>query len=199
VDGGVDFGNPFIDLSPRKNPLKKRIVSAVIALSSLAIASPLQAHSGGTDGSGCHNNHSTGDYHCHGGGSSGGGRISAPSNIPLRDYPYLRQNQNDDRTSAPSNIPLRDATSPRQNQSRRVSTPNAACPVEEGGYNAKTTDLVNLRTGPSTASPIIAVLQPGTKLKIHSWRNTDDGGRWAWLTTETGKDGWAAGAYLDCL
>lgn len=29
-------------------------------------ASTAGAHSGGTDASGCHTNHSTGDYHCHG-------------------------------------------------------------------------------------------------------------------------------------
>ncbi len=39
-----------------------------IALLSTTIfftASAVNAHSGGTNGSGCHTNHSTGDYHCH--------------------------------------------------------------------------------------------------------------------------------------
>jgi hypothetical protein len=31
---------------------------------------PVQAHGGGTNAEGCHNNRKTGDYHCHGGRSA---------------------------------------------------------------------------------------------------------------------------------
>src|SRR5687768_345319 len=33
-------------------------------------AAPAIAHGGGLNAEGCHNNRKTGDYHCHGGGSS---------------------------------------------------------------------------------------------------------------------------------
>jgi len=35
------------------------------ALTALALAQPAQAHGGGLNRQGCHNNHSTGTYHCH--------------------------------------------------------------------------------------------------------------------------------------
>lgn len=39
----------------------------LIALFSFLITTSAFSHSGGTDSSGCHYNHKTGDYHCHGG------------------------------------------------------------------------------------------------------------------------------------
>lgn len=42
----------------------------VLAASVLLFSSSIFAHSGRTNGSGCHNNNKTGGYHCHGGGSS---------------------------------------------------------------------------------------------------------------------------------
>jgi len=42
----------------------KKIILAVLFL--VSISTSALAHSGGTDASGCHTNHKTGDYHCHG-------------------------------------------------------------------------------------------------------------------------------------
>ena len=50
-----------------------RTLIASTALTVLALkSSPAEAHGGGLDASGCHTNHKTGDYHCHGGGRSRG-------------------------------------------------------------------------------------------------------------------------------
>lgn len=45
------------------------------------------AHPGGTDASGCHNDHKNGSYHCHEGGSSGGfsGSSGSSNAIPIND------------------------------------------------------------------------------------------------------------------
>ena len=44
--------------------MKTVVLALVCAV--LAAAGPAAfAHSGGTNSSGCHTNHSTGDYHCH--------------------------------------------------------------------------------------------------------------------------------------
>lgn len=48
----------------------------------LSSFSPVSAHSGRTDSSGCHTNHSTGDYHCHGGGTAKTARTEARSFAP---------------------------------------------------------------------------------------------------------------------
>lgn len=37
----------------------------LIAIALLLASGYVFAHSGGTDDSGCHRNHKTGDYHCH--------------------------------------------------------------------------------------------------------------------------------------
>ncbi|MBR9874898.1 MULTISPECIES: YHYH domain-containing protein [Vibrio] len=37
----------------------------LVLLVSLGVTSAAFAHSGGTNSSGCHTNHKTGDYHCH--------------------------------------------------------------------------------------------------------------------------------------
>lgn len=48
----------------------KRILNIlVLAVFMVILSTPVFAHSGRTDGSGCHTNRKTGDYHCHGGGS----------------------------------------------------------------------------------------------------------------------------------
>ncbi|MDO2950580.1 YHYH domain-containing protein [Aeromonas simiae] len=36
-----------------------------LALIGLALSAAAIAHSGGTNSSGCHTNHQTGEYHCH--------------------------------------------------------------------------------------------------------------------------------------
>ena len=46
-----------------------------------------RAHGGGTNSSGCHTNRSTGDYHCHGSGSSTGGSTYTPSSSWLYGTP----------------------------------------------------------------------------------------------------------------
>ena len=40
----------------------------LLASALLAVAAPLQAHSGRTDASGCHHDRRNGGHHCHGGG-----------------------------------------------------------------------------------------------------------------------------------
>ncbi|MEK1925055.1 MAG: YHYH domain-containing protein [Rhizobium giardinii] len=37
----------------------------IVLLALFGALGPSFAHSGGTDASGCHYNHQTGDYHCH--------------------------------------------------------------------------------------------------------------------------------------
>ncbi|WP_437612862.1 YHYH domain-containing protein [Erwinia sp. V71] len=43
----------------------RKIASMLLVLLAFSVAPPSFAHSGGTDSSGCHTNHKTGDYHCH--------------------------------------------------------------------------------------------------------------------------------------
>ena len=51
--------------------MMNRTLIALAALTVLVLKSnPAEAHGGGTDANGCHTNHKTGDYHCHGGGRS---------------------------------------------------------------------------------------------------------------------------------
>lgn len=40
-------------------------MKTIITIALLLAAGFAQAHSGGTDSSGCHNDHKTGGYHCH--------------------------------------------------------------------------------------------------------------------------------------
>jgi hypothetical protein len=47
------------------------------ALAGAAAPMQVQAHPGGLNAQGCHNNRKTGDYHCHGGGSGGPSRPKA--------------------------------------------------------------------------------------------------------------------------
>jgi hypothetical protein len=55
---------------------------------SCSIATPLSAHGGGLDRSGCHNNRRTGDYHCHRGGEAP--PVLFRSNPPVADRPRER-------------------------------------------------------------------------------------------------------------
>ena len=43
----------------------KTLIASVMFLFLLVSVEPAFSHSGGTDSSGCHMNHQTGDYHCH--------------------------------------------------------------------------------------------------------------------------------------
>ena len=43
----------------------KTLIASVMFLFLLVSVEPAFSHSGGTDSSGCHMNHKTGDYHCH--------------------------------------------------------------------------------------------------------------------------------------
>ena len=57
--------------------MKKKIIIAIAALFAISAgaaglyatdhnhSSIVDSHSGGTNSDGCHNNHKTGDYHCH--------------------------------------------------------------------------------------------------------------------------------------
>lgn len=47
----------------RNKGMKLKITIVLLAL--FGALGPSFAHSGGTDASGCHYNHKTGDYHCH--------------------------------------------------------------------------------------------------------------------------------------
>lgn len=46
-----------------------------------SVGLPVQAHPGGLNAEGCHNNRKTGDYHCHRGGGSAPGRSSEARNF----------------------------------------------------------------------------------------------------------------------
>jgi len=51
--------------------MKKIILAAaVLFVGMVLLTGPSFAHSGGLNKEGCHNNHKTGDYHCHGEGNS---------------------------------------------------------------------------------------------------------------------------------
>ena len=60
--------------------IKVSFISFLLFPSLLIVGSSSSyAHSGRTNSSGCHTNHSTGDYHCHNGGSSSSGASPSPS------------------------------------------------------------------------------------------------------------------------
>ena len=42
-----------------------KIINLTVFVSSIILAFAVQAHGGGLNAEGCHNNHKTGDYHCH--------------------------------------------------------------------------------------------------------------------------------------
>jgi hypothetical protein len=48
-----------------------------LVLLGAAVPTLVQAHPGGLNAQGCHNNRKTGDYHCHGGRSGGSSRPKA--------------------------------------------------------------------------------------------------------------------------
>ena len=57
----------------------KILIASVLFLFLLVSVEPAFSHSGGTNSSGCHTNHKTGDYHCHGGdGDDNGCAIAGP-------------------------------------------------------------------------------------------------------------------------
>jgi hypothetical protein len=58
----------------------KIVVAAAVAI---LLATMAEAHGGGLNADGCHSNRKTGDYHCHRGASTGGGRA------PARDYQLM--------------------------------------------------------------------------------------------------------------
>lgn len=92
------------------------------------------------------------------------------------------------------------STSNRQASSEPQA--NEVCPTggRIQGFNGITSDSdnVNLRTGTSTASSVVRVMPPETLAQIHSWRSTSEG-RWAWITTSQGQNGWAREPYVDCV
>lgn len=102
------------------------------------------------------------------------------------------------------NLPAGSAgsTAPAAPAAAPVAPTNAVCRTEMRirDYNGMVhpNENVNLRTGPSTTSRVIAVLPPETLVRIHSWRTMPDG-RWAWVTTEQGRDGWAREPYVGCV
>jgi hypothetical protein len=62
-----------------------RIVTVIaLLIIPLSVPLPATAHPGGLNGSGCHNNRKTGDYHCHRGGGA-----SKASSAPKRVYAAL--------------------------------------------------------------------------------------------------------------
>lgn len=101
------------------------------------------------------------------------------------------------------NLPRRDGSTSTSVPASAPTVPtNAVCRAEARvrDYNGMVdpNNNVNLRTGSSTASGVIAVLPASTLIRIHSWRTMPDG-RWAWVTTEQGRDGWARHPYVNCL
>ena len=62
------------------------------------------------------------------------------------------------------------------------------------GHAAVTAERLNLRKVPTTKSQIIAVLQKGDQLTIKSTK-----GKWASVTTATGRSGWVHGAYISAF
>ena len=79
---------------------------------------------------------------------------------------------------------------------------SSVCPYggQRHGYNgwAGSYSNVNVRTGPSTSSDVVTTLMEVGLVQIHSWRQESDG-KWAWLTTAEGQDGWAKYPYVDCM
>lgn len=62
--------------------MKTMTVLSILAFTSLAVS----AHPGRTNSEGCHNNRKTGDYHCHGGGSSRQSSARSIYTAPKRVY-----------------------------------------------------------------------------------------------------------------
>jgi len=72
----------------------KRVLAVVGVMLGLAATRVAWAHPGRTNGSGCHNNRRTGDYHCHGGGGYSGGwsapAVVAPTRVQVVAIPRAR-------------------------------------------------------------------------------------------------------------
>jgi uncharacterized protein YgiM (DUF1202 family) len=88
---------------------------------------------------------------------------------------------------------------PSDRPSNVVSTPDGACPVQIGSYNAMAIDAVNLRTEPSADSTLITEIPFGTRLKVHSWTTASNGRDWGWVTIRDGQEGWASRSFISCL
>jgi len=91
-------------------------------------------------------------------------------------------------------------SSPRPAQPLAAPASSGACPGTGSRFNGSSSsdDNVNLRSGPSTSSGVVTLMQPSTSVTIHSWRTMPDG-RWAWLTTENNQDGWARFPLVSCV
>ncbi len=63
-----------------------RLVRLVFTIAAGWIANGAEAHSGGLNAEGCHNNRKTGDYHCHGGRSAPLPRPPFPRSNALRAF-----------------------------------------------------------------------------------------------------------------
>jgi hypothetical protein len=73
------------------------------------------AHSGGTDSSGCHNDNTTENYHCHNGGNNTSGSTgrtnTSSSNAPLSDTnTYMYECIDSDGNTTITDMPCRDGT-----------------------------------------------------------------------------------------
>ena len=129
--------------------LKPFLIAALLAPSLLSLFSgdSSQAHSGGTNGSGCHNNHRTGDYHCHNDGSSvvpeASGSSGASSSRPNRTtYP------------SPSSYPL--GGSSNRTSGRSIFSPGnvieLSSPSNDSGRPLGTANSPSVSTTPSGAT-----------------------------------------------
>lgn len=77
VAGLCSFGYFMARIS---DPARPGFFLLGLTLLAIVVAGRLQAHPGDLNTSGCHNNHSTGEYHCHPGGGEDSG-----AGIPLAD------------------------------------------------------------------------------------------------------------------
>ena len=68
------------------NRVKHLSIISILLLLSISHIQPAHPHGGGLNPDGCHNNTKTGDYHCHGSGSSTSGSSSPPSNYSSGSY-----------------------------------------------------------------------------------------------------------------
>lgn len=78
-----------MDKSNFFTPMKALFLSPLFVVVLSIASDKVIAHPGGLNSAGCHNNRRTGDYHCHGGGysggrsSGGGGGYSIPAPQPV--------------------------------------------------------------------------------------------------------------------
>jgi hypothetical protein len=107
--------------------MMNRTLVALAALTVLALKSnSAEAHGGGLDAYGCHTNHKTGDYHCHGGGRSRG------SYSPIYRVPQAPQSYTEYRPKVKSK-PAVDFTCVGSSFQDPTDSNYTYCPVS-GGY-----------------------------------------------------------------